>query len=96
MIIQRDGKDQPFIEWAQGPNGFKRAWIQRRADPDKNWADTPEGRYLNVVRIEALGGGPAGSATDFPIFSNLPDEQILEAFVTTVSAITGCPLPRED
>jgi len=84
-----------FIEWAQGPNGFKRAWIQRRTDPDKDWANTPEGRYLNVVRIEALGGGPAGSATDFPVFSNLPDEQILEAFVTTVSAITGCPLPRE-
>ena len=96
MNIQRDGKDQMFIEWAQGPNGFKRAWIQRRADPDKDWANTPEGRYLNVVRIEALGGGPAGSATDFPVFSNLPDEQILEAFVTTVSAITGCPLPHEE
>lgn len=95
MLIQRDGKDQPFIEWAQGSNGFKRAWIQRRTDPEKDWARTPEGRYLNVVRIEALGGGPAGSATDFPIFSNLPDEQILEAFVTTVSAITGCPLTRE-
>ena len=93
MNIQRDGKDQPFIEWAQGPNGFKRAWIQRRTDPDKNWANTPQGRYLNVVRIEVLGGGPAGSATDFPIFSNLPDEQVLEAFVAAVSAITGCRLP---
>ncbi len=55
MKIQRDGKDQPFIEWAVGGNGYKRAWIQRRADPDKDWAKS--GRYLNVVRIEAFGKG---------------------------------------
>ncbi len=92
MDIRTDGKGQPYIEWAQGPNGFKRAWIQRRTDPDKDWAGAHDGRYLNVVRIETLGSGPAGSATDFPIFSDLPDAQILEAFVTTVSAITGCRL----
>jgi hypothetical protein len=50
------------------------------------------GRYLNVVRIEKLGAGPAGNATDFPIFSELPGHQILVAFVTAVSAITGCTL----
>jgi len=92
MNIQRDTKDQPFIEWEQAPGGYKRAWIQRKTDPEKDWANTPDGRYLNVVRIEQLGGGPAGNATDFPIFSNLPDEQILEAFVVSVSAITGCRL----
>jgi len=93
MNIQRNTKDQPFIEWEQAPGGYKRAWIQRKTDPEKDWANTPDGRYLNVVRIERHGGGPAGNATDFPIFSNLPDEQILEAFVASVSAITGCRLP---
>jgi hypothetical protein len=58
MKIQRDSKGQPFIEWAQGATGFKRAWIQRKMGSDKDWAGTPEGRYLNVVRIEALGTGP--------------------------------------
>lgn len=91
--IQPDGKGQPFIEWEQPPGGYKRAWIQRKTDPDKDWARTPDGRYLNVVRIERPGGGPAGNATDFPIFSTLSDEQILEAFVAAVSAITGCRLP---
>ena len=93
MEIKYDTKKQPYIEWQQTPNGFKRAWIQHK-DPqsDKNWAKVPDGRYLNVVRIEELGGGPAGNATDFPIFSNLPDDQILNAFVVSVSAITGCQL----
>ena len=91
--IQLDTKGQPFIEWEQAPGGYKRAWIQRKIDPDKDWAGTPEGRYLNVVRIERLGAGPAGNATDFPIFSTLSDAQILEAFVAAVSAITGCRLP---
>ncbi len=93
MKIQRDSKGQPFIEWEQAPGGFKRAWVQRKNDPDKDWAAARDGRYLNVVRIESLGAGPAGNATDFPIFSELPDEQILEAFVSAVCAITGCPLP---
>lgn len=92
MQIQRDGNGQPFIEWTQAPGGFKRAWIQRKPKGEKDWASTPDGRYLNVVRIEKLGSGPAGNATDFPIFSELSDEQILLAFVTAVSAITGCHL----
>ena len=89
--IQQDTKDQPFIEWEQAPGGFKRAWIQHKSESEKDWAGT--GRYLNVVRIERLGGGPAGNPTDFPIFNALSDEQILEAFVAAVSAITGCRLP---
>ncbi len=89
--IQHDTKGQPFIEWEQAPSGFKRAWIQHKSEAEKDWADT--GRYLNVVRIERLGGGPAGNPTDFPIFTTLSDEQILEAFVAAVSAITGCRLP---
>lgn len=93
MQIKRDKKDQPYIEWEQAPGGFKRAWIQRKTDPSKDWANAKDGRYLNVVRVKSLGGGPAGNATDFPIYSDLPDEQILEAFVTAVSAITGCCLP---
>lgn len=90
--IQRDTLGQPFIEWEQASGGYKRAWIQHRTDPFRDWANTPDGRYLNVVRIERLGAGPAGNATDFPIYSTLSDEQILEAFVASVSAITGCRL----
>lgn len=90
MKIQRDSRDQPYIEWAQGSNGFKRAWVQDRSGTDKDWANS--GRYINVVRIERLGAGPAGNATDFPVFSPLSDEQLLVAFVTGVSAITGCAL----
>ena len=93
MRIQKDSKGQSFIEWQQAPGGFKRAWIQRKSDLDKDWAGARDRRYLNVVRIEASGGGPAGNATDFPIFCDLSDEQILEAFVSSVCAITGCPLP---
>lgn len=91
MQITLDGKGQPCIDWAIGPGGFKRAWIQRR-DPEKDWASTPGRRYLNVVRTEGIGRGPAGNATDFPIYSDLPDEQILIAFVHAISAITGSKL----
>ncbi len=93
MRILKDTKGQPYIEWEQGRGGFKRAWVSHRT-PDKDWASAPGGRYLNVVRVEAPDVGPAGNATDFPIFSDLSDDQILEAFVASVCAITGCPLPR--
>ncbi|MEQ8412071.1 MAG: hypothetical protein RIC51_03715 [Erythrobacter sp.] len=81
-----DGKGSKYIEWKIGEGGFKRAWIQHRT-PDKDWAGT--GRYLNVVRIEGFHKGPAGNATDFPIFSDLPDEQILRNFVIATAAVTG-------
>jgi hypothetical protein len=90
MIIQQDGKEQIFVEWNQGPNGAKRAWI-RHASPDTDWAGT--GRYANVVRIDRLGAGPAGQSTDFPIFNDLPDQQVLISFVAAVCGITGCPIP---
>jgi hypothetical protein len=89
MKIKKDGKGQPYIEWEIGPGGFKRAWIQHR-EADKDWAST--GRYLNVVRVDEYDKGPSGNATDFPIFSQLSDEQILIAFVSSVCAITGCVL----
>jgi len=93
MRTQKDKKGQLFVEWAQGPNGFKQAWI-RRPVPGKDWAGT--GRYVNVVRISALGGGPAGNSTDFPIF--IPEHQksdtdILSDFVTAACKTTGCPVP---
>lgn len=92
LKIQRDGNDAPYIEWEQRPGGIKRAWVQRKdTTSDKNWADVPDGRYLNVVRCTEWGR-TGGNATDFPIFSELPDEQILVAFVTSVSAITGCQI----
>jgi hypothetical protein len=85
--IQTDSKDQPYIEWPQveGPAGYKRAWIQHKTG-DSDW-------YLNVVRIDRTRPGVSGSPTDFPIFSDLPDRQILEAFVAAVCAVTGCRLP---
>ncbi len=95
MRIKRDGKGQPYIEWEIGPGGYKRAWVQYR-DPDKDWAKTPGRRYLNVVRVDELDAGPSGNATDFPIFNDLPDEQILRAFVSSVSAITGLKLKESD
>ncbi|HXN49879.1 MAG TPA: hypothetical protein VN893_24725 [Bryobacteraceae bacterium] len=88
--ILRDGKGQPYIEWEQAEGCHKRAWIQHKDEVGKDWAGT--GRYLNVVRTDPPGH-PAGNATDFPIFSVLPDEQILEAFVAAVCAVTGCRLP---
>lgn len=87
ITIQRDGKGQPYIQWEQAPGGWKRAWIQKK-DGEGDWAGTK--RYLNVVRAANADSGPSGNATDFPIFSNLPDEQILEAFVIAVCAVTGC------
>jgi len=96
MQFQRDAKDQLFIEWQQAAGGFKRAWIQNRSGTNKDWAGAKDGRYLNVVRVERLGAGPAGNATDFPIFSDLSDEQILIAFVMAISEITGCALEPID
>ncbi|MEX2500583.1 MAG: hypothetical protein WD397_17090 [Wenzhouxiangellaceae bacterium] len=74
LEIKHDQKDQPYIEWEQAAGGGKRAWIQRKTDPSKDWAGAKDAQYLNVVRINELGGSPAGNATDFPIFSDLPDE----------------------
>jgi hypothetical protein len=88
MQIQRDGTGQPYIEWDQAGGNYKRAWIQRKTEPGKDWAGT--GAYLNVVRCNSPGH-PGENPTDFPIFnSNLSDEQILEAFVQAANAITGC------
>ena len=88
-----DGKNQTYIEWEIGAGGWKRAWVQDRSQdgPDKDWAGT--GRYLNVVRIENPGGRPAGFPTDFPIYCQQSDRQILRAFVFAVTACTGGTLP---
>ena len=92
MNITRDKDGQPMIEWEMADGSWKRAWIQDRSGRDKDWAGT--GKYLNVARVDGPGIGPGGNATDFPIFCDLPNEQILEAFVQSVCAITGCR-PRQ-
>ncbi|MEX2630084.1 MAG: hypothetical protein WD341_09115 [Tistlia sp.] len=93
MELQRDGNGSLYVEWAQRPGSYKRAWIRHRTDDDdKNWAGTR--RYLHVVRCNAPGQ-IGGNSTDFPIFNDLPDKQILLAFVHSVNAITGCE-PSED
>ncbi|MDJ0642467.1 MAG: hypothetical protein QNJ15_06600 [Erythrobacter sp.] len=87
MEIQQDGNGSPFIEWEQYKGGWKRAWIQYKAD-DRDWANT--GRYLNVVRCNAPGR-PGGNPTDFPIFdTELSDNEILISFVALVNGLTGC------
>jgi hypothetical protein len=93
LEIRRDTKGQPYIQWMQRDTdgGYKRAWIQHKTGT-ADWAGT--GRYVNVVRTEGPSTGPAGNATDFPVFSaHLSDEQVLEAFVACVCAVTGCPIP---
>src|SRR5438270_5152824 len=90
LPIQYDGNNQPYIQWQQGTRGYKRAWIQHREGP-ADWAGTR--RYLNIARTEGPESGPGGNATDFPIFSELDNEQVLEAFVAAVCAITGYPIP---
>jgi len=92
MRFFKDGNGSLCVEWEQRFGHHKRAWIQHR-DDERNWADAPNGRYLNVVRVDIDTGNPAGNPTDFPIFCDLSDEQILEAFVVNVCAITGCALP---
>jgi len=87
MRIFRDKNGSPYVDW-EFPAGSKRVWIKRA---EKDWAGT--GRYLYVARTEGLHLGPGGFATVFPIYSDLPDEEILEKFVTTICAITGCALP---
>ena len=88
MNIQEDTKGQLYIEWRQSQEVYKRAWVQLRTG-DKDWAGS--GRYLNVVRCETPGR-PGGNPTDFPIYNDLSDKQILLSFVYATSAITGCTL----
>ena len=87
MKIQMDGEGQPYIEWLQSEDNYKRAWIQKR-EGDNDFAGT--GRYLNVVRCNEPGH-PGGNPADFPIYNQLSDEQILLAFVYSTNAITGVP-----
>lgn len=88
MIIKMDHKYQPYIQWSQAPgtDTGKRAWIQRR-DSEGDWAKTPGGRYLNFARTNGENGGPS-APVDFPIFSELTDEQILIAFVSHIRGLT--------
>jgi len=90
-----DNNGSQCVEWEQAVGHRKRAWIQRKPDEDKDWARTPERRYLNVVRIDRETENPGGNPTDFPVYCSLPDRQILEAFVSSVCAITGLVLAPE-
>ena len=94
MKIYHDTKGQPFLQWVQAADGYKRAWIQRR-EGDNDWAST--GRYINVVRCAGPTRSPSGNPTDFPVFNNqLSDAQVLHAFVHAICAATGCALPDEE
>jgi hypothetical protein len=93
MRVTTDKSGQPMVEWEQANGHHKRAWIQRKSDPTLDWANAPGRRYLNVVRVDISTGNPAGNPTDFPVFCDLPDDQVLIAFVAAVCGTTGCPLP---
>lgn len=80
-----DTNGSHYIEWEQARSCYKRAWVQHKSGPT-DWART--GRYLNVVRCNEPGH-PGGNPTDFPIFNDLGDEEILQAFVEAVNRITG-------
>lgn len=87
--IQRDTNDSPYIEWrqaidAKGLPHIKRAWIQNRAGKDTDWAGV--GRYLLVARVE--GRAPL-RGPDFPVATDLSDEEALIAFVTKLHEVTG-------
>lgn len=81
MLIRKDAKGHCYIEWTEAPRGCKRAWIQCKSDT----------RYLTVAPVQKPGA-KWRDAIEFPILSPLSDEQILLAFVTSVSSITGCAL----
>lgn len=97
ILIDNDKKGQLYIEWEQAPGVYKRAWVQRKnpLDKKKNWANVPDGRYLNVVRVKKPQTGPAGNATDFPIYSDSTDHEILIKFVMAVCSITGINLNQD-
>src|SRR5258708_6136872 len=88
--IQHDTKGQPYTEWEQAPGIRKRAWIQRR-DGEKDWAH--HSRRQISETLYALTKLLQEILTDFPVFSQLPGQQVLEAFVGAVCAVTACPLP---
>ena len=61
MRFFEDNNGSVCVEWEQAFGHKKRAWIQHRTDAAKNWADTPDARYLNVVRVDKISGNAAGN-----------------------------------
>ena len=88
MKVNKDSNGHLYVEWCQAGDAYKRAWVQHKTG-EKDWANTK--RYLNVVRCNTPGH-PGGNPTDFPIFNDLSDAQVLLSFVYAVNAITGCKL----
>ena len=86
MQIQRDSKGQPYIHWEHTGNQYRRVWIRHATSAEKDWAGT--GRYVNVGPCDAAGR-VKGNSADFPIYNDLPDEQVLRTFVYAVNALTG-------
>lgn len=89
----RDNNGSRYVEWNRGAQGLARAWINERTG-DKDWAGSK--RYLNAARVERPGGGPSGNSLDYPIWNDLSEDDILRAFVTSVSAICGNRLSDAD
>ena len=90
MEIKTDTYGSMYVQWIKGRDREgkpceQRAWVQHRKG-EGDWAGNV--RYLNIVRCNERGN-PAGNATDFPIYGDLPDVLVLESFVRSVMAITG-------
>lgn len=86
MTIRKDGLGQPYIQWEFSPGHFRRVWVRYPNKCEKNYAST--GRYLCVVRTATLNSGTGGNLTDFPIFSDVSDDDALLAFVRAVDEVT--------
>ena len=85
--IHTDGNGQPYVEWSQGHGGYKRAWIRRPADPDKDWAGV--GRYLNVVRV-----APVRQDTGLSGWAQTGSMSVAWSLRGALSARTVTPCPR--
>ena len=95
MRFFRDGKDQLCLEWSHWPGDEqfnKRAWIQYRQPlSQKDWANSPEGRYVIVASLTESGNPLQGP--DFPVFSTLSDKEILIGVANAFTEVTGVGLP---
>jgi hypothetical protein len=89
MPILKDNLGQPYIQWRVTNSYHVRAWIQRKSGDD-DWAGTK--RYLNVDRCNDDMGNSNGNPTVFPVFHDVPDDQVLRGFELSVCAVTGCVL----
>lgn len=86
--ILKDGQGQSYIQWKIADGNFRRVWVRRPKNSAKDYAKT--GRYLSVVRTDSIDSKRiGGNPTDFPVYSEVSDDQILRTFIRCIIAMTG-------